>query len=378
MNVIIAIDSLKGSLSSQSAGDAAKEGVLRVFPDAGVKVFPVADGGEGTVDALVSATGGVMRRTVASDPLGRRINCEYGIIKGDTAVIEMACAAGLPLLSNEERDPLVTTTYGVGEIILDALGLGCRKFIIGIGGSATNDGGVGMLEALGFDILDQNGKPVAPGALGVRDVASVTRGSAPDLLWKSEFNIACDVKNPLCGKSGCSAVFAKQKGADDDAIAKMDVWLSRYAEITKKAFPDADPDAEGAGAAGGIGFAFMSFLGGRLKRGIDLVLNEINIEESIRNADIIITGEGRLDAQTVMGKTPIGVASIAKKYGKPVIGLSGCVNDGAKVCNEHGIDAFFPIVRSACTLEEAMNPEKAYKNMADTAEQVFRLIKNLK
>lgn len=375
MNIVIAIDSFKGSLSSKQAGRAAAEGIRRVFTDAKTTVFPIADGGEGTVDALVCATGGVKRTIVAADPLGRRIHCEYGILPNNTAVIEMAAAAGITLLSDEERNPLYTTTYGVGEIIKDAITQGCRSYIIGIGGSATNDGGIGMLQALGFGLMDKDGRDVPLGAVGLKMLDIIQTSTALPALRECTFRIACDVTNPLCGERGCSAVFGPQKGADATMIRDMDAWLCRYAATAKEVCANADKEAAGAGAAGGIGFAFLSFLNASLVSGIELILDELPLENAIRDADLVITGEGRLDAQTVMGKAPAGVAAMAKCYRKPVIAFAGCVTDDAGECNRHGIDAFFPIVRSACTLEDAMNPDNAYRHLADTAEQAARAMR---
>ena len=376
MNVVIAIDSLKGSLSSAAAGAAAAEGIRRVYPEAAVTVLPVADGGEGTVDALVDGLGGRKRTVRAGDPLGRPIECQYGVIASQkTAVMEMAAAAGITLLTADERDPLRASTYGVGEMIRDAIGIGCRHFIIGIGGSATNDGGAGLLQALGFDLLDAAGRPIARGAAGLRDLAVIRDKNALPQLSECTFDIACDVTNPLCGENGCSAVYGPQKGATAATVLQMDGWLAAYAETAKTVRPLADPAQAGAGAAGGIGFAFCTFLNGRLKRGIELVLDAVGLDRAVREADVVVTGEGRLDGQTVMGKTPVGVAAVAKRYGKPVVAFSGCVTPEARVCNEHGIDAFFPILRGISTLEEAMDAGKASANMADTAEQAFRLIK---
>ena len=375
MNIVIAIDSFKGSLSSLDAGMAAAEGIQRAIPNAGISVRPIADGGEGTVEALCLGLGGIKMCIDVKGPLGEKVKAEYGLVpKSRTAIIEMSAAAGITLLSENERNPLNTTTYGVGEIIADAISRGCRSFIIGIGGSATNDGGIGMLQALGYDILNKEGKSVPLGAKGLEEVHSISAKNANPALSECSFSIACDVTNPLCGENGCSVVFGPQKGADRDMIAKMDMWLLNYAGIAKEAFPNADKNAKGAGAAGGLGFAFMTFLNGKLVGGIDLILKETKLEEYIKNADIVVTGEGKLDSQTIMGKAPAGVAAIAKKYGKKVIVFSGCVSKDAYVCNQHGIDAFFPIVRGACSLEEAMNPDNAYENMSDTAEQVFRLI----
>jgi len=378
MKAVIAIDSFKGSLTSSEAGNAAAEGIRRVFPGADIVVRPVADGGEGTVQALVSGMNGEYVTAEVRDPLGRRITAEYGILPGNTAVIESAAASGLTLLAEEERDPMETTTFGTGELILDAIGRGCRSFIIGIGGSATNDGGTGCLQALGFGMLDSDGRPVGYGAKGLSQLSEITVGGALPELRECSFHVACDVTNPLCGEKGCSAVFAPQKGAKDDDIPLMDGWLRRYAELTRRIIPSASPDTPGAGAAGGLGFALMYYLDAELSPGADLVMQQTGLEEAINDADIVITGEGCLDAQTVMGKAPVRVAGLAAKCGKPVIAFSGAVRSGAELCNRHGIDAFFPVIRGVCTAGEAMCPENAARNLADTAEQVFRTIKLFK
>ena len=374
MKIVIAIDSFKGSLTSIEAGKAAADGISRVYPQAEIAVYPLADGGEGTTDALVSGLGGVLRTVNVCDPLGRDISAKYGILPDNTAVIEMASAAGITLLTENERNPMNTTTYGVGQLIADAVSQGCRNFIIGIGGSATNDGGIGCLQALGFGMLDSDGKQVDFGAKGVSQLKKITADNVIPELSECSFHIACDVNNPLCGENGCSAVFAPQKGADEAMITEMDGYLSKYAKLTKRYNTNANPEAHGAGAAGGLGFAFMSYLNAVLDPGIDLILRKTRLEEAIIDADIVVTGEGCLDAQTAMGKAPVGVAKLAKKYGKPVIAFSGIVRDGASLCNENGIDAYFPILRSICTSEEAMNSDIARKNLADTAHQVFRLI----
>ena len=378
MKTVIVIDSFKGSLSSIEAGQAAAEGIKRVFPDAETQVCPLADGGEGTVETLISGMGGAIRNLSVTGPLGEKVNGKYGILDdGVTAVMEMADAAGITMVPPEKRNPMDTTTYGVGELIRDAVDRGCRKFIIGIGGSATNDGGVGMLQALGFEFLDNEGKPVAYGAQGLEKLVCIGTQHAMEELKGCEFHIACDVKNALCGPEGCSAVFGPQKGADADMIRKMDAWFADYAALAAAACADekVDPDYPGTGAAGGLGFAFRTFLHGVLEPGVELILRETKLEDKLQDADVVVTGEGRLDGQTVMGKAPIGVAALAKKHGKRVVAFSGCVTEDARACNDHGIDAFFPIVRAAVSLEEAMDRENAKRNMADTAEQVFRLMR---
>jgi len=376
MNVVIAIDSFKGSLSSVQAGNAIKDGVKTVFPEAEVYISPIADGGEGTMEAIVGATGGEIVRIPVHNPLAEEIIASYGIIpESNTAIIEMASAAGLPLIPLEQRNPLYTTTYGVGEMIGDAIERGCRNFIVGIGGSATNDGGVGMLQALGFEFLDSEGDSIVFGAEGLSDLAEIRTENAMPELSECTFHIACDVENPLCGEKGASAVYGPQKGATAEDVAKMDGWLKKYAELTKTVLPEANPDYPGSGAAGGMGFAFLSYLNSELKSGIELVIGQTNLEEHIKTADVVVTGEGRLDGQSAMGKAPVGVAKIAKKYGKKVVAFAGCVTDEAAECNKHGIDAFFPILRTPCTVERAMECDYAYENLKKTSEQVFRLLK---
>lgn len=378
MKVTIAIDSFKGSLSTFQAGEAVAEGVRKVFSDARITVCPLADGGEGSVNAIIAATGGEMVEVAVHDPIGRLINSGYGIIPHTkTAVIEMSAAAGITLIDEKHRNPLNTTTYGVGELILDAISKGCRKFIVGIGGSATNDGGIGMLQALGFEFLDKNGKQVSYGAKGLKDIVKIKTDNVSKELEECSFCVACDVKNTLCGENGCSAIYGPQKGATPQMIADMDLWLGQYAKLTKEVFPAADANIPGTGAAGGLGYAFLSYLNAELESGVDLVIKETELEKYIQDTDIVVTGEGRLDGQTYMGKAPIGVAKLAKKHKKHTIAFSGSVTDDAVVCNKHGIDAFFPILRHPCSLQEAIHHDNAYKNLVDTAEQVFRLIKTI-
>ena len=378
MKAVIAMDSFKGSISSIEAGNAVAEGIRRVYPDADTIIKPVADGGEGTVEALVSGLNGRLCEAEVSDPLGRKITAKYGILPNNTAVIEMAAASGLTLLSENERDPMLTTTYGTGELILSAIHNGCRNFIIGIGGSATNDGGIGCLQALGFGMLDSNWRQVGFGAKGLSLLAKITDTNVIHELKECSFKVACDVTNPLCGENGCSAVFGPQKGAKAELIPVMDRYLRNYAELTNKYNAAASPDMPGAGAAGGLGFALMYYLNAEFESGIELIMRETQLESAIIDADIVITGEGCLDSQTAMGKAPVGIAKIAKKYGKPVIAFSGAVKSGAESCNQNGIDAYFPIIRQVSTLEVAMDKTTAYHNLVDTAEQVFRTIKLFK
>lgn len=375
MKVVVAIDSFKGSLSSVEAGNIIAEGIKRVDKEADIIVRPLADGGEGTVEALVEGMNGTLHRVMVTGPLGEKVESQYGILEeSNTAIIEMSSAAGITLVRPEERNPLHTTTYGVGELIKDAIQNGCRHFIVGIGGSATNDCGIGMLQALGYEFLDSQGKQVPFGAKGIRDIATIQRDKVIPELFQCKFEIACDVTNPLCGEKGCSAIYGPQKGATKEMIADMDLWMSDFAALAKKSFPSADKNAPGTGAAGGMGFAFLTFTDAVLESGIQIVLRETQLEDYVHNADIVITGEGRLDGQTAMGKAPVGVAKMAKKYNKTVLAFAGCVTPEAVECNQEGIDAFFPIVRRATTLEEAMEHDNARNNLMDCVEQVFRLI----
>lgn len=376
MKITVAIDSLKGSLSSMEAGYAIAEGIHKVYPKASVQVRPLADGGEGTVDALVAGMNGIFRSVMVTGPLGEPVCARYGIIENtNTAVMEMSQAAGITLVPSKKRNPLYTTTYGVGEMIKDAIDMGCRRFIMGIGGSATNDGGIGMLQALGYGFLNEKGEQIPFGAKGLEYMKSISTEHVIPELKDCEFRIACDVTNPLCGKYGCSAVFGPQKGATPSMITQMDQWLSDYAALALTAFPNANPEYPGTGAAGGLGFAFLTFTNSILESGINIVLEETHLEDYLRDADYVITGEGRLDSQTAMGKAPIGVAKLAKQFGKPVLAFSGSVTKDATVCNKHGIDAFFPILRSVVSLNEALDKNNASQNMIDTVEQVFRLIR---
>ena len=398
MKAVIAIDSLKGSLSSMEAGYAAADGIRRVHgQDAEIVIRPLADGGEGTVEALVSGMSGVTQNVMVTGPLGIPVNCEYGIIESShTAVIEMSGAAGITLVPDEKRNPLYTTTYGVGEVIKDAIAKGCRRFIVGIGGSATNDGGArraqalwaklrtaegqqiasggGALETLARIDLNKEGKQVPFGARGLEVLEEITDEYVLPELAECEFRVACDVTNILCGENGCSAVYGPQKGATPSMIMQMDNWLKHYAKLVEKKFTKANANQAGTGAAGGLGFAFLSFTNAVLESGIKIVLEETCLEKYMENADIVITGEGRLDGQTAMGKAPVGVARLAKKHDIPVIAFAGSVTKEAVACNQNGIDAFFPILRGVVTLEEAMKPENAKANMTDTVEQVFRLM----
>ncbi len=375
MKTVIAIDSLKGSLTSIEAGNAIMKGIKKADPSAEVVVRPLADGGEGTTDTLVEGLGGRKEKITVTGPLGTPVCAEYGIIdETKTAIMEMATAAGITIVPDNARNPLNTTTFGVGEMIVDAVQKGCRNFIIGIGGSATNDGGIGMLSALGFGFCDKDRNTVGIYGKDLENVVTITTDNVLPQLAECNFNIACDVTNPLCGEKGCSAVYGPQKGATPEIVETMDKWLKNYAEVARQTFETAESDFPGAGAAGGLGFAFLAFLNGKLEPGVELILGKTNLEHYIKDADVVVTGEGRLDFQTAMGKAPIGVARLAKKHGKKVVAFAGAVTRDATECNKNGIDAYFPILREICTLDRAMETEYAAENLSATAEQVFRLL----
>ena len=373
MKVVVVIDSLKGSLSSIEAGEAAKAGILAANSNATVVVKPLADGGEGTTEALVAGMNGELKNVEVCGPLHEKVCAQIGMI-GETAVIEMAQAAGLPLVAVENRNPLVTTTYGVGEMIKNCIEAGCKKFIVGIGGSSTNDAGLGMLMALGFKFLDANGQEVMQGGQGLSQVVSIDETNVLPELASCDFKIACDVNNPLYGTLGAAYIYAPQKGANPEMVEALDAGLKHFADVVAKHKGQDFAHLPGAGAAGGLGFAFTAFLGGTLESGVKIILEETKLEEELKDADFVMTGEGRIDHQTAMGKAPIGVAKLAKKYNCKVIGVAGATTNDAKKCNEEGMDAYFSIVKSAMSLEEAMKPEVAYENMKQTTQQIFNLI----
>ena len=366
MKVVIAIDSFKGSMSSMEAGNAAKEGVLRAMPQAEVVVKPLADGGEGTTDALIEGMGGERVDIRVKGPYGEPVDAHYGY------VMEMAQAAGITI--SERKDPMAATTYGVGEMILHALDLGCRSFIIGIGGSATNDGGVGMLKALGCRFLDKEGNDCGEGGAALSRISSIDIDGLDKRIAEADIRVACDVENPLCGTNGATYIYGPQKGVTEDMKKPLDEAMSNYADVCAEKLGKDMRDVSGAGAAGGLGFAFISFLGSKLVPGIELIMEATGLETEMKGGDIAITGEGRLDLQTAMGKAPVGVAKLAKKYGLMTMAFAGSVTKEAVKCNEAGIDAFFPIVRGISTLSEAMDNANARANMADTVEQAARLI----
>ena len=375
MKVVIAIDSLKGSLSSMEAGMAIKDGILAAKPDAEVIVKPLADGGEGTTDALIEGMNGERIDLTVTGPMHTPVDAYYGYLKDtNTAVMEMASAAGITLVPDSEKNPLLATSYGVGEMINDAIQRGCRNFIIGIGGSVTNDGGIGMLKALGVRFLDENDEDAGDVGQALAKVARIDVSGMNPLLKECHIQVACDVNNPLCGENGSTYVYGPQKGVTEDMKKTLDEAMAHFARVTSETLENDYLNTPGAGAAGGLGYAFLAYTGAALTPGIELILDAVGLEEELSSADVVVTGEGRLDFQTAMGKAPVGVARLAKKYNAKVIAFAGSVTKEATACNKEGIDAFFPILRSVCTLAEAMDPVAARNNMTATVEQVFRLL----
>ena len=375
MKVVIAIDSFKGSMTSLEAGEAARRGVLRVCPTASVTVLPMADGGEGTCEALVSGLGGRFGQVEVEGPLGGPVRARYGVLpQGTCAVMEMAEAAGITLVPQDALDPWRSTTRGVGQMVLDAMGVGCREFVLGIGGSATAEAGLGMFQVLGWDFLDGDGKPLPPVPASLGKVTRIEAARVPKELAACRFRIACDVTNPLCGSNGAVAVYGPQKGVRPDEIGALDAAMAHFANVVEATTGRSCASTPGAGAAGGLGFSLMSLLPQvDLRPGVEVVLEAVGLEDAVRDADLVITGEGRIDAQSASGKVPVGVARLAKRHGCAVLAFGGSVADDAGALNEQGVDALFPIVRGPVSLQEAMEPRVAQRNMELAVEQALRL-----
>jgi len=371
MKIVIAPDSFKGSLTSSQVCAAIEKGVRKAYENADIVSIPIADGGEGTVDALMNVLGGSKIQVWVKDPLFREIKAEYGILEDNTAVIEMASASGLALLTPEERNPMNTTTYGTGELILDALNRGCRNFIIGIGGSATNDGGIGMVAALGAKFYDQEGNTIDLTGAGLLRLHSIDLSRLDKRIQECQFKVFCDVENPLYGPQGATYVYARQKGADDAMIEKLDIGLRRLSEIIEKDLGKQVAFIPGAGAAGGLGAGLLAFLNAKLEKGIDMMMETVNFHEQIKDADLIITGEGRMDKQTGYGKTVYGVIKAAKLQGIPVIGICGSIGDGVEELYSEGLTAVFSIINRPMSLQEAM--EETYELLTSTAENIMRI-----
>lgn len=374
MKILIAPDSFKESLSALEAANAIEAGFREIFPDAHYVKLPVADGGEGTVEALVAAAGGRIVRLPATGPLGEPVTAFYGLTDdGASAVIEMAAASGLELVPAAERDPMRATSRGTGELIRAALDQGARSFILGVGGSASNDGGAGMLQALGVALLDAQGAALSPGGAALAGLDRLDVSGLDARLKDCVFEVACDVSNPLVGPTGASAVFGPQKGATPAMVRQLDANLRHYADVIARDLGCAVADVPGAGAGGGIAAAMLVFLNARLRPGSEIVADAVGLDAAVRHADLVLTGEGRIDAQSVNGKTPIGVARVARRHGKPVIAIGGSLADDAGAVHAHGIAATFSSVRKAGTVAEALagaqaNLQSAARNIAAVLE----------
>ncbi|MDO9255646.1 MAG: glycerate kinase [Bacteroidales bacterium] len=376
--IILAIDSFKGCLTSFEVAEACKSGILRVFPTCNVVIIPISDGGEGTLETLISATGGTIVSTIVHNPVMEKITASYGILGNRTsAVIEMAKASGLTLIPNHRRNPLLTTTYGTGELIKDAIMKGCREILVGIGGSATNDAGIGMLQALGYRFYDKDHNLLGTGGQILEQVAFIDDSSKLPELDQTKFIIACDVNNPFAGENGAAYVYAPQKGATPEMVQQLDKGLKNIANLIFEKYQIDVQNIPGAGAAGGLGGAFVAFLNATLQSGIQVVLDKFEFECQIKNADLIITGEGKMDAQTLMGKAPQGILKAAQKEKIPVIAITGGFEQ-AYTLNSGGIDAVFSITPYPVSLDKAMDKEFATSNIEQTTVQIMNIfhIKN--
>lgn len=375
MKIIIAMDSFKGSLSSMDVVNSVAKGIRKVLPEAELVTLPIADGGEGTVDTFLSAMGGRKYQVSVSDPIGRTTAATYCVLPDGTAVIEMAQASGLTLLKEDELDPLRTSTYGTGELISHALDQGCRRFIVGIGGSATNDGGAGMAQALGVQLFDRQGNILPPGGAALAYLDKIDCSKKDSRLSESTFMVACDVTNPLCGPQGAAAVYGPQKGANKEDIAILDDALMHYAHILNTQLGIDIALRPGAGAAGGLGAGLMAFCGAKVAPGIQTILDAVKFESLLENADLVITGEGRIDAQSFCGKVPFGVAKRTKAVKNiPVIAVVGCVGEGAESIHDAGVDAILPITDKPMTLQYSM--ENADMLLQATAIRLIHLLQS--
>ncbi|MDD1782288.1 glycerate kinase [Enterovibrio sp. ZSDZ35] len=373
MKIVIAPDSYKESLSAMDVAVAIENGFRRVLPDAEIVKLPMADGGEGTVQSLVDATGGRIIDVVVTGPLGTPVEGFFGLLgDGETAVIEMAAASGLHLVPPSQRNPLITTSFGTGELIKAAIEHGAKHLIVGIGGSSTNDGGAGMAQALGVKLLDKEGKDIGHGGGALENLHTIDCSEMDSRLKSIKLEVACDVDNPLCGEKGASAIFGPQKGATPSMVLKLDANLSHYADLMSAQLGRDVKNSAGAGAAGGMGAALMGIFNADLRPGINIVMDAVNLSEHLKDADLVITGEGRMDSQTVHGKTPIGVARCAKQFNLPVIGIAGCLSNDVDIVHEHGIDAVFSVVPRSVSLEEALR--EGAVNVENTAANVARML----
>ena len=369
--IVVASDSFKGSLTSLEVAAGAEQGIHEVFPECEVVKVNVADGGEGTMDALRSTLGGQWVTVAAADPLGRPRNVSYVVLgDGNTAVIEMSAASGLPLLEPQERNPMLTSTCGTGHMIADALSRGCRRFLVGIGGSATNDAGMGMLEALGFRFMDKDGNVLPGRGESMAEVVDIDMSHVRPEVEESEFIIACDVDSPFCGPRGAAYVFSPQKGADPQMVAELDAGMEHLAEVIVRTTGKDIRNIPGAGAAGGLGGGFLAFLNARLERGIEMVLDAIAFDDIIRGSDLVITGEGRVDSQTLTGKTPYGIMKRAQKQNIRTVAIGGSVKLGDDD-DVSGFDSIWPVTPEGMPLEEAMKAETASANVRETVKKIM-------
>lgn len=374
MKIVIAPDSYKESLSALEVATAIEAGFQEIFPDAEYVKLPVADGGEGTVEAMVAATQGHLVQVTVTGPLGEPVQAFYGL-SGDErcAFIEMAAASGLESVPVASRNPLITTTWGTGELIRHALDAGVQQIIIGIGGSATNDGGAGMVQALGAKLLTQDNQQIAAGGGALEQLARIDLSGLDNRLADCRIDVACDVTNPLTGPEGATAVFGPQKGATAEMIVRLDRALAHFAQIIHRDLAVDVLQLEGGGAAGGMGAALYAFCGARLRPGIEIVTDALHLAELVADADLVITGEGRIDSQTIHGKVPVGVAKVAQRYNVPVIAIAGSLTADVGVVHQHGLDAVFSVIYSVCTLEEAL--ANAADNVRMTARNVAAVLK---
>lgn len=371
MRIVIAPQGFKGSLTALEIGQAVERGIQRFAPETETRVVPVADGGDGTLQALVDSSGGRILAATVTDPLGRPVEAQWGSMgDGVTAVIEMARSSGLALLRAEERDPLRTTTRGVGELIKIAMDAGHRKFIIGIGGSATNDGGAGMMQALGARLLDAEGRELPPGGAALAALERMDLAQIDPRVQEIEVVVACDVNNPLCGSDGASAVFGPQKGAAPEMVSQLDAALARFAEVVQRDLGVDIRTRPGAGAAGGLGAGLMAFLHADLRAGIDIVLDAVDLRDALEGADLVITGEGQIDRSTIFNKTPVGVARLAKERSIPVIAIAGGLGEGYRETHEYGIDAAFSLVTGPMSLDQALDNTSTL--LESMSEQIMR------
>lgn len=374
MKIVVAPGSFKGSLTASKVADAVEKGFKRIFLDADIVKIPMADGGDGTLECLVEATNGRIINEVVTGPLGNRIKACYGVLDDETVIIESASSSGLKLLKPEEYNPMITTTYGTGELIKSALDKGYRKLIIGVGGSATNDAGAGMAQALGVNLLDSSGKNIAFGGAGLKKLDKIDISGIDERIAEAEIVVACDVSNPLTGVNGAANVYGRQKGATPEMIKELDNYLEHFARIVERDLGKKVKGIPGAGAAGGMGAGLMIFLDAKIGAGADVIAEKLKIFEHIKDADLVVTGEGKIDFQTVYGKTPVGVAKIAKKFGVPVLVIAGQIGEDAEKLYKQGIDAMFSITQGPISLEESIsNAENLIISASESAAKIIRI-----